>query len=132
MSHTFHIPVLGLGFTIDTPLKVARYAISSVLSIVDDMLIERMRKSYAKGHQEDYIPIDMKEVDYRARRVCDYLNMINRKVNEQFEQLKKQAFVPESDITRYFDLLPDGSALKIKYNQMLSTNSQEEKVRLDS
>jgi hypothetical protein len=132
MSHTFHIPVLGLGFTIDTPLKVARYGISSVLSIVDDMLIERMRKFYAKRHEEDYVPIDMKEEDHRARRVCDYLNMINRKVNEQFEQLKKQAFVPESDITRYFNLLPDGSALKIKYNQMLSTTSQEEKARLDS
>jgi len=132
MSHTFHIPVLGLGFTIDTPLKVARYGISSVLSVVDDMLIERMRKFYAKRHEEDYVPIDMKEEDHRAKRVCDYLNMVNRKVNEQFEQLKKQAFVPESDITRYFNLLPDGSALKIKYNQMLSATSQEEKARLDS
>jgi len=132
MSHTFHIPVLGLGFTVDTPLKVARYGISSVLSIVDDMLIERMRKFYAKKHEEEYVPIDMKEEDHRAKRVCDYLNMINRKVNEQFEQLKKQAFVPESDITRYFNLLPDGSVLKIKYNQMLSTTSQEEKSRLDS
>jgi hypothetical protein len=32
MSHAFHIPVLGLGFSIDTPLKVARYGISSVIS----------------------------------------------------------------------------------------------------
>lgn len=131
MSHTFHIPVLGLGFTIDTPLKVARYGISSVLSIVDDMLIERMRKFYAKKHDEDYVPIDMKDEDHRAKRVCDYLNMINRKVNEQFEHLRQQAFVPDSDITRYFDLLPEGSALKIKYNQMLSTTSEEEKVRLE-
>lgn len=131
MSHTFHIPVLGLGFTIDTPLKVARYGISSVLSIVDDMLIERMRKFYAKKHDEDYVPIDMKDEDHRARRVCDYLNMINRKVNEQFEQLKQQAFVPDSDITRYFNLLPEGSALKIKYNQMLKAVSQEEKARLE-
>ncbi|WP_407429100.1 hypothetical protein [Arcticibacter sp.] len=132
MSHTFHIPVLGLGFTIDTPLKVARYGISSVLSIVDDMLIERMRKFYAKSHDEEYVPIDIKEEDHRAKRVCDYLNMVNRKVNEQFEQLKRQAFVPGSDITRYFNLLPDGSALKIKYDQMMRTTSQEEKARLDS
>ena len=33
MSHTFHIPVLGLGYSVDTPLKVARYGISSVVSI---------------------------------------------------------------------------------------------------
>ncbi|PRY54359.1 hypothetical protein B0I27_102125 [Arcticibacter pallidicorallinus] len=131
MSHTFHIPVLGLGFTIDTPLKVARYGISSVLSIVDDMLIERMRKFYAKKHDEDYVPIDMKDEDHRAKRVCDYLNMINRKVNEQFEHLRQQAFVPDSDITRYFNLLPEGSALKIKYNQMLSATSEEEKARLE-
>lgn len=132
MSHTFHIPVLGLGFTVDTPLKVARYGISSVLSIVDDMLIERMRKFYAKKHNEDYIPIDLKEEDHRAKRVCDYLNMVNRKVNEQFEQLKKQAFIPESDLTRYFELLPDSSELKEKYNQMLNSTSQVEIDRLDA
>lgn len=131
MSHTFHIPVLGLGFTIDTPLKVARYGISSVLSVVDDMLIERMRKFYAKRHNEVYMPIDMKDEDYRARRVCDYLNMVNRKVDEQFEQLKKQAFVQDSDLTRYFELLPDHAALKVKYKQMLAA-SGEEKLRLEA
>ena len=31
---------VGTGFTIDTPLKVARYGISSVVSLVDDVLIE--------------------------------------------------------------------------------------------
>ena len=36
--HRFHIPVMGTGFTIDTPLKVARYGISSVVSLVDDVL----------------------------------------------------------------------------------------------
>ncbi|MBP1655129.1 MAG: hypothetical protein H6Q28_1685, partial [Bacteroidetes bacterium] len=41
--HTFHIPVLGLAFSVDTPLRVARFGISSVVSIVDDILIERMR-----------------------------------------------------------------------------------------
>ncbi len=42
--HTFHIPVLGLAFSIDTPVRVARFGITSVISIVDDMLIEHMRK----------------------------------------------------------------------------------------
>ena len=27
-AHTFHIPVMGTGFTIDTPLRVAKYGIS--------------------------------------------------------------------------------------------------------
>ena len=48
MSHTFHIPVLGLAYSVDTPIKVARYGISSVVSIVDDILIERMRQLYTE------------------------------------------------------------------------------------
>ena len=39
--HTFHIPVMGLGYTIDTPLKVAHMGISSVVSIIEDELVER-------------------------------------------------------------------------------------------
>ena len=38
--HSFHIPVLGLAFSIDTPIRVARFGISSVISIVDDILID--------------------------------------------------------------------------------------------
>ena len=45
-SHTFHIPVMGIGFTIDTPIKVAHLGISSVISLVDDILIEKIRKHY--------------------------------------------------------------------------------------
>ena len=30
----FHIPVMGIGYTIDTPLKVAPYGISSVLCAI--------------------------------------------------------------------------------------------------
>ena len=42
--HTFHIPVMGTGFMIDAPLRVAKYGISSVISLVDDVLIEQMRR----------------------------------------------------------------------------------------
>ena len=35
---------MGTGFTIDTPLKVAHLGISSVISIIDDVLVEKMRK----------------------------------------------------------------------------------------
>lgn len=119
MSHTFHIPVLGLGFTIDTPLKVARYGISSVLSVVDDILIERMRKFHTEQEGEVFTPIAPNEPDSRAKRITAYLNLVNRQVNQQFVDLKQQAFVEGTDITRYFDLLPDSSILKIRYQQML-------------
>ena len=38
--HKFHIPVMGLAYTIDSPIKVARFGISSVISIVEDRLVE--------------------------------------------------------------------------------------------
>lgn len=44
--HQFHIPVMGVAFTIDSPIKVAPYGISSVISMVDDELIEQLRAYY--------------------------------------------------------------------------------------
>jgi len=120
MSHTFHIPVLGLAYSVDTPVKVARYGISSVVSIVDDMLIERMRQLYTEKRNETFIPIDPKEIDFRSKRITAYLNLIKKIVDEQFEDLKKQAFDEGTDLTRYFELLPDTSPLKSKYQEMLS------------
>ena len=55
--HKFHIPVMGLGFTIDTPLKVARFGISSVMSVVEDGIIEQMREFYSKVAGFPYIEI---------------------------------------------------------------------------
>ena len=45
--HTFSIPVMGTGHSIDTPIRVAPFGINSVISVVDDLLIERIRKYYA-------------------------------------------------------------------------------------
>jgi len=120
MSHTFHIPVLGLAYSVDTPVKVARYGISSVVSIVDDMLIERMRQLYTEKRNETFVAIDPKEIDFRSKRITAYLNLIKKIVDEQFEDLKKQAFDEGTDLTRYFELLPDTSPLKSKYQEMLS------------
>jgi hypothetical protein len=44
--HTFHIAVMGIGFTLDTPLRVSQYGISSVISLVDDLLIEQVRRDW--------------------------------------------------------------------------------------
>ena len=95
MSHTFHIPVLGLAYSVDTPVKVARYGISSVVSIVDDILIERMRQFYTEKRKETFVPINPKEIDFRSKRITAYLNLIKKMVDEQFEDLKKQSFDDE-------------------------------------
>jgi len=130
MSHTFHIPVLGLAYSVDTPVKVARYGISSVVSIVDDILIERMRQLYTEKNNETFIPIDTKEEDFRSKRITGYLNLINKIVDNQFQSLKAEPFEPGTDITRYFELLPETSELKIKYRQMLQETNPDNQNRL--
>lgn len=45
-THSFHIPVMGLAYTIDSPIRVAQYGISSVISIIDDEIIEKMNRLY--------------------------------------------------------------------------------------
>ena len=50
--------------------------------------------------------------------------MINMMVKEQFNELKKSPFEPGSEITKYFEMLPDYSELKIKYDEMLHTSDE--------
>ena len=119
MSHTFHIPVLGLGYSIDTPLKVARYGISSTLSIVDDELIERMRRYHAQLNREDYVPVLKNDTDARAKRITLYLDLIDRLVKRQFEELKAMPFEAGNDLCRYFEMLPESSRLRQGYDLML-------------
>lgn len=120
MPHTFHIPVLGLGYSIDTPVKVAKYGISSVASIVDDELIERMRAHYVRMRGETYTPITKKDPDYRAKRITAYLDLIHDIIQESLEELGQQPFGKDNDIARYFHLLPPGSSLKQRYEAMLN------------
>ena len=128
MSHTFHIPVLGLGYSIDTPLKVSRYGISSVLSIVDDELIERMREYHSEKNNEIYNAISKSEEDSRARRITAYLNLLARAVNRQFESLKAELFEAGSDLCRYFELLPEKALLRQGYDLMMEYPDNERKT----
>jgi hypothetical protein len=128
MVHKFHIPVLGLGYSIDTPLKVAKYGISSVVSIVDDELIERMREFHSKGIGETFVPIAKNTPDYRARRISCYLNLLQRIVNHQFEELKMLPFETGNELCRYFELLPCDSQLKQGYELMMEYPEGERKI----
>ncbi|MBO9672560.1 MAG: hypothetical protein J7577_03900 [Sphingobacteriaceae bacterium] len=119
MAHKFHIPVLGLGFSIDTPLKVAKYGISSVVSIVDDELIERMRAYHTKKRNMIYVPIPKNSHNSRAKRIHCYLNFLDATIKEDFEKLKQLPFEAGNDLCRYFELLPDDSQLKHGYKLML-------------
>ena len=111
-SHTFHIPVMGLAFTIDSPIRVAQYGITSTLSITDDDLIERMRSFYSEKFSIPYQEITQKIQDYRAKRITTYLNTMDTIVNEKFEKFKKDLAESKTALENYIALLPNKSDLK--------------------
>lgn len=131
-GHTFHIPVLGVGYSADAPAKVAKYGISSVISIVDDILLEQLRKHYHQKMEKPFEPISSKDEDSRAKRITAYLNMINEIVKEQFEKVRQSAFEKGSEITKYFEMLPDVSHLKQKYKEMLAEKEEAIKIKLQN
>jgi hypothetical protein len=121
---------MGTAFSIDTPVKVARYGIHSVISLVDDTLIEQMRKFYCEKEGEAYTPITKYDDDFRARRITAYLDLVNRIVQRQFSELKASAFEPGTEITKYFELLPEDSVLKAAWKHMLSCTEPRLKADL--
>jgi hypothetical protein len=131
-QHTFHIPVMGLAYTIDSPIKVARFGISSVISIVEDRLIEMMRSHYYPTIGMEYKPISVHETDYRAKRITDYLNLVNTIVQAQVEKLKNAAFEAGSEIVKYFEMLPEDSKLKHMYRQMMKSDDKVEKEKMET
>lgn len=123
--HRFHIPVMGIGFTVDTALKVARFGISSVLSIIEDILLERMRAIHSKETNREYVEIKDKDYDKRARRVTAYLDLMHDMIEDQMQVIKAEAFEPGNDIYTYFELLPSDSELRKEFEQMLVLNEPE-------
>jgi hypothetical protein len=118
-KHTFQIPVMGIGFTIDTPLKVAPFGMSSVISLGDDLLLERMREFYSNKINKPFLGVPRDDSDGRANRITLYLNLINEMVKKKFEELKSASFEKGSELTKYFEMLPDFSDLKKEYNRMM-------------
>lgn len=123
---------MGLAYTIDSPIKVARFGISSVISIVEDRLIEMMRQHYYPSVSREYQPISTHEPDYRAKRITDYLNLVNTIVEAQVEKIRNAAFEAGSEIVKYFEMLPDDNVLKQLYRQMMNTGNQHEKEKIAS
>jgi len=130
-AHTFHIPVMGTGFTIDSPLRVARYGISSTISLVDDVLIEQVRKYYCEKENEPYEAIaNSKEA--RALRITAYLNLVDRLVARQVEVLQSSPFEAGSEITKYYEMLPDDASLKKTYLDMLKMSDTSEQKAVEN
>lgn len=121
--HTFHIPVMGLAFTIDTPVKTAPYGISSVISIVDDGLIEKMREHYSTRIGIPYTLISEKVKDFRAERITSYLDLIQDIVNQKFEEVKNSIHDKGEEIRKLVDMLPDYSEVKKRFYELLENGT---------
>lgn len=128
--HSFHIPVLGIGYSIDTPLKVSRFGIASVMSIMDDELLEQLRQHYSTQYGKTYTPIHKTDEDCRAKRITAYLDLIHVLVNEQVAAIKKLPFEPGNDMNRYFEMLPEQSALKQQYHDMLLEDDMAARIAI--
>ena len=126
--HTFHIPVMGLGYSIDSPIKVAHYGISSVISLVDDISMEKLREFYCKKFNLPFQSISPKAEDHRAKRITAYLNTVQEIVKQKFENVKNSISHTEEELDKYIKMLPDMSEMKLKFNQMINTGQMKQKL----
>ncbi|MCS3869322.1 hypothetical protein J3D55_002238 [Chryseobacterium ginsenosidimutans] len=118
--HNFHIPVMGLAYTIDSPIRVAQYGISSVISIIDDEIIEKMKSFYNKKFNLNYSSISNKIDDYRAKRITAYLDMVDDIVNQKFEAFKEEISNNKRALKSFIEMLPNTSEFKIGLQNFLN------------
>lgn len=128
-THSFHIPVMGIGFTIDSPLKVAQYGMDSVISLVDDILLEKLRKMYSEQFEIPYQEITNKIGDFRAKRITSYLNMIHEQAEKKFEALKNVTLEKSQEIKEYVSMLPDYSTIKKEFEKLTSNGFVASEVK---
>ena len=120
--HSFHIPVMGIGYTLETPLKVSALGIDSVISLVDDILLEKLRKFYCNKFEIPYQEISDKIDDFRAKRITSYLNLINALAKEKYEALRQVTDTKQEELKKYLQLLADNSTLKKDFQRFMSEN----------
>ncbi len=128
-EHTFHIPVMGIGFTIDSALRTAPFGISSSLSLLDDKLIEKMREFHTKRVQRTFTPIDKSAEDFRAKRITAYLDLLDDLIREKFNRIKASFSEKSQDFQKYLDMLPDYSRLKQELTHLLNENASIKKIQ---
>ncbi len=103
---------MGTSYTIDSPAKVAHLGISSVISLVDDDLIERMRKVYSKKMGIEFRPIEEKEEDSRAKRITTYLDLIHEVVEDRYAKMKKSIQENSQHVLNELkDLFPEAKSI---------------------
>jgi hypothetical protein len=129
--HTFHIPVMGTGHSVDTPIRVAPLGISSVISLVDDLLLEKIREYYTSKFNLPYVKIHRNAEDGRAKRITAYLDTVHEIVLKKMEEIRNQPFFKNNNKRKYFELLPEESLLRKKYEEFLKMKPGHERGALE-
>lgn len=125
---------MGLAYTIDSPIRVAHFGIDSVISIADDELIEKMSAFYAEKFKKPYEEISKKVEDFRAKRITNYLNLVDQIVKEKVESFKNDLLEKKSELDNFLNMLPTQSELKMKLEEFIEegkTNFNEFKSVID-
>ncbi len=113
---------MGIGYTIDTPLKIAHLGMDSVISLVDDILLEKLRKMYSEKFEVPYKEITDKIDDFRAKRITSYLNLINDLVDKKIEGLKTITLEKRNELMEYLNMLPNSSTLKDDFKKLTASS----------
>lgn len=114
---------MGIGFTIDTPVRVAHLGISSVISLVDDILIEKMREFHCRQMNVPFQGISSRIEDFRAKRITAFLDLMDKAVKEKVEALKESVHRKGGELEKYMEMLPDTSELKQRFQQFVKDHS---------
>ena len=128
--HRFHIPVMGTGHSADSPIRVGHLGISSVISLVDDILLYRLSKHYREEYGLPVFKVSANEPDARAKRITAYLDTVHEIVETRFESTRNQSFFEDNEKRHYFELLPDDCELKQDYLRLLAMDDGPERIAL--
>jgi hypothetical protein len=122
---------MGTGHSIDTPIRVAPLGISSVISIVDDVLIDRIRKYYCQKYNLDFLEIPRWSPEARAKRITAYLDVVQKIVRLKIEEIKKQPFFQQNEKSNYFSMLPESSPIKQLYQKLMQMKGHVDSAKLE-
>ena len=89
--------------------------------------MSRCGRFHCQREGEPYEEIAAGEEDSRARRIRAYLNLLDRLVRRQVAALQASPFEEESEITRYYEMLPEGP-LASEYREMLAAGDAKERA----
>lgn len=98
---------------------------------MDDELLETLRQFYCTKTGAAYKQIEKHEHDARARRITAYLDIIRDIVASQITMLKELPFGQGNELDKYFELLPEDSATKQKYMQVLNMQNSQLRGRME-